>query len=52
VAMCEQSGVEWIDCQQQTAHLLSLGAKPVARDVFLQWVQMDVRKPTPQWRII
>lgn len=41
-------GVDHIDCQQQTAHLASLGAKPVPRADFLKWVEIAVRqKVTP-----
>jgi leucyl/phenylalanyl-tRNA--protein transferase len=32
---CKAKGIEWIDCQQQTTHLASLGAKPIARAAFL-----------------
>ncbi|MFG6449154.1 leucyl/phenylalanyl-tRNA--protein transferase [Roseateles sp. BYS180W] len=34
VSHCRALNIPWIDCQQQTAHLASLGARPVARDVF------------------
>jgi len=30
------------DCQQETAHLRSLGATPITRDVFVNHVQMTV----------
>lgn len=33
---CRARGIEWIDCQQVTGHLASLGARPVARADFLQ----------------
>ena len=32
-------GVALIDCQQQTHHLASLGARPIARSKFLQHVR-------------
>ena len=35
VDFCQSSGIEWIDCQQQTEHLASLGAKPISRQAFL-----------------
>ena len=41
-AWCYDHGVTLIDCQQETAHLLSLGAKPIARDIFLQHLQQAV----------
>jgi leucyl/phenylalanyl-tRNA---protein transferase len=36
VDWCKAKGIEWIDCQQQTAHLASLGAKPIPRQAFLE----------------
>jgi leucyl/phenylalanyl-tRNA--protein transferase len=38
VDFCQSRGIEWIDCQQQTEHLASLGAKPIARAAFLDMV--------------
>ena len=43
-------GVAWIDCQQQTAHLASLGARPIPRADFLAHVREAVRRPAPAWR--
>lgn len=34
VAFCRAHGIDWIDCQQQTGHLASLGAAPVSREAF------------------
>jgi leucyl/phenylalanyl-tRNA---protein transferase len=34
VAFCRTHGVEWIDCQQNTGHLASLGAREVPRVTF------------------
>jgi leucyl/phenylalanyl-tRNA--protein transferase len=34
VAACRARGVRWIDCQQHTAHLASLGAREVPRSDF------------------
>jgi leucyl/phenylalanyl-tRNA--protein transferase len=31
-------GVKMIDCQQETAHLASLGARPITRKKFIQWI--------------
>lgn len=45
-----QFGVKWIDCQQQTRHLASLGARPVARDTFVAHVRDAVAQPGPSWR--
>jgi leucyl/phenylalanyl-tRNA---protein transferase len=38
VAACRRHGIEWIDCQQNTHHLASLGAREVPRDTFLAHV--------------
>ena len=35
VQKLKEQGVWLIDCQQETTHLMSLGAKPIPRDVFL-----------------
>jgi leucyl/phenylalanyl-tRNA--protein transferase len=34
VAFCRAHGIAWIDCQQQTAHLASLGARELPRAQF------------------
>jgi len=34
VAFCRAQGIEWIDCQQQTRHLASMGARAVTRTAF------------------
>lgn len=41
-AWCYDHGVTLIDCQQETAHLRSLGAKPIPRSAFLQHLQQAV----------
>ena len=38
-----------IDCQQQTAHLASMGARPIARDRFLHILAQASRLPEPDW---
>ena len=40
---CNQNGVEMIDCQQETAHLDSLGAAPISRDQFLTHLQVTLK---------
>lgn len=50
VAFCRQAGIDWIDCQQQTRHLATMGAVPVARDDFLRHLDQVVELPSPgQW---
>lgn len=43
-AWCLQNGVSMIDCQQETAHLLSLGATPISRRVFLEQLQISINQ--------
>lgn len=42
-------GVERIDCQQQTQHLASLGARPIPRAQFLQYVRHATAQPPIFW---
>jgi leucyl/phenylalanyl-tRNA--protein transferase len=42
-------GVPVIDCQQVTAHLASLGGRPIARRAFLDHLQQLVHLPPPDW---
>ena len=50
VAFCRHHGVGTIDCQQNTAHLASLGAREIARADFVAQVAQDTRKPALGWR--
>ncbi|HTK02842.1 MAG TPA: leucyl/phenylalanyl-tRNA--protein transferase [Bordetella sp.] len=43
-------GVPWIDCQQQTRHLASLGARPLPRAQFVARVSELVTRPAPPWQ--
>ena len=45
VAFLRSHGVTLIDCQQETGHLASLGATPIARVDFLQHLRSAVRAP-------
>jgi leucyl/phenylalanyl-tRNA--protein transferase len=45
VAACRVRGVSLIDCQQNTAHLASLGAHEITRQAFLAHVQRAVAEP-------
>ena len=49
VAFCSAHDIEQIDCQQNTAHLASLGAKEISRDVFEIQVAADVKREQPVW---
>lgn len=45
VAACRVRGVALIDCQQNTAHLASLGAHEITRQAFLTHLEQAVAKP-------
>jgi leucyl/phenylalanyl-tRNA--protein transferase len=50
LALCKQQGVKWIDCQQNTDHLASLGAAPISRAEFLNGVDDAKALPSLDWR--
>ena len=50
VSFARQHGMAWIDCQQNTRHLASLGAREMPRSEFVNWVARDVAKPPPTWK--
>ena len=50
VAFCLEHGIGMIDCQQNTAHLASLGAREIPRETFVAQVAHSVMKPAPPWR--
>ena len=43
---CREVGIKMIDCQMTTAHLLSLGAKEIRREVFLKKLKKHLEQPT------
>ncbi|WP_028101852.1 leucyl/phenylalanyl-tRNA--protein transferase [Pseudoduganella violaceinigra] len=45
VHFLRQHGVELIDCQQETGHLASLGARPIARKDFIAHLQKCIVMP-------
>jgi leucyl/phenylalanyl-tRNA--protein transferase len=45
VHFLRQHGVAMIDCQQQTDHLASLGAAPIARSEFLRHLRQAIAQP-------
>jgi len=49
VALCRQLGVSHIDCQQNTRHLTSLGARERPRHWFVQHVEKACQAPTAPW---
>lgn len=48
-AWCNSKGIRYIDCQQETKHLASLGAKPISREDFLDWIDPQTALPSPNW---
>ena len=50
VAFCRHHGIEVIDCQQNTQHLASLGAREIPRDDFVAQVAQNTEKPAAPWR--
>jgi leucyl/phenylalanyl-tRNA--protein transferase len=45
VAACRRRGIDWIDCQQNTAHLASLGAVEVPRAEFVRHLSQACAAP-------
>ena len=50
VAWCRRHGAPLIDCQQNSAHLAFMGARPMARADFAEQVAQLVKQPTARWR--
>ncbi|MFN7855611.1 MAG: leucyl/phenylalanyl-tRNA--protein transferase [Acidovorax sp.] len=49
VCMCRRQGVELVDCQQNTRHLASLGAREISRSEFLSRIARASRDAPAQW---
>ena len=50
VAACRQRGIDWIDCQQNTGHLASMGAREVPRAEFEAHLERVTALPSPaEW---
>lgn len=50
VALCRQHGTGLIDCQQNTRHLASLGAREIPRSDFLAHIRRAVHDTGPSWQ--
>ena len=46
ICLCREFGIPWIDCQQNTGHLASLGAAEVPRSVFEAHLDTHVGEPS------
>jgi leucyl/phenylalanyl-tRNA--protein transferase len=52
VALLRSQGVTMIDCQQETGHLASLGAAPIARPAFLRHLRHAIGEaPVTGWEL-
>ena len=47
VAFCRHHGIAWVDCQQNTGHLASLGAHEVPRERFIAHLQSTTGQAGP-----
>lgn len=50
VCFCRANGIAMIDCQQNTAHLASLGAREMPRSEFVAYVGHNRDTSAPLWR--
>jgi leucyl/phenylalanyl-tRNA--protein transferase len=50
VGFCRQHRMPLIDCQQETAHLASMGAAPIDRKTFCAALEALVDAPSVHWR--
>jgi leucyl/phenylalanyl-tRNA--protein transferase len=52
VAFLRSHGVRMLDCQQETGHLASLGARPIPRSQFLQHLRHAIdQDPIERWEV-
>lgn len=49
VCFCRHNGIDLIDCQQNTGHLASLGAREISRTSFVDQVARNSALPSPRW---
>lgn len=50
VHVCQQQGIQAIDCQQNTAHLASMGAQEMTRSAFLEISVPALTQTSPDWK--
>jgi leucyl/phenylalanyl-tRNA--protein transferase len=48
ICLCRRHGISWIDCQQNTRHLASLGAAEVSRNAFELHLRQALAQPAPE----
>ena len=49
IAFCRAQSIRMIDCQQNTAHLASLGAGEISRNDFVENVTRAIARAAPTW---
>ena len=52
IVFCQQHAITHIDCQQNTGHLASLGAREMPRRDFLEIVTKAMQLPAPDWKFL
>jgi len=50
VCFCLTHGIPLVDCQQNTAHLASMGAREIPRANFCEQVSRNAALPAPSWQ--
>ena len=50
VAFCRHNGIQYVDCQQNTRHLASMGATEITRELFIRNVTSGISQVAPSWR--
>ncbi len=50
VGFCRHHQIAQIDCQQNTKHLASLGAREISRDEFIKTMTTGLTKSAPPWQ--
>lgn len=50
VCFCRHHGIKNIDCQQNTRHLASLGAREIPRSDFLEHIRLARQQAAPSWQ--
>ncbi len=50
VGFCLENDIKWIDCQQNTRHLASMGAHEIERKTFTAWLEKATAMAAPSWQ--
>lgn len=50
VAFCRHHSIKHVDCQQNTNHLASFGAKEIPRKQFIEYVENGIDQIAPVWK--